>query len=81
MVICALTLVHNVGKATQLPKVSRKGESLSITYLKEEDIITVDGVLTAQEAQRLIQAAESRGFEHQGSRGPAFGEVCLLNHC
>ncbi|BDA40651.1 hypothetical protein COCOBI_01-3040 [Coccomyxa sp. Obi] len=67
------------GKATQLPKVSRKGDSLPVNYLKEKDIFTLDGVLTADEAQRLIEAAESRGFEHQGSRGPAFGEAVRDN--
>lgn len=42
----------------------------------------VQGVLTPSEASRLIQAAETRGFEHQGSRGAAFGEVqALLKHC
>lgn len=35
----------------------------------------VPGVLTPQEAQKFIDAAEGQGFEHQGSRGPAFGEA------
>ena len=33
-------------------------------------------MLTPQECTELIQAAEAHGFEHQGSRGPRFGEVC-----
>lgn len=67
------------GKGAQLPKVSRKGDSLPAKYFKENDIFTLDGVLTAEEAQRLIEAAESRGFEYQGSRGPAFGEAIRDN--
>lgn len=74
-------MLHNAGKATQLPKVSRKGESLPVSYLKGKDIFTIDGVLTVEEAQRLVEAAESRSFEHQGSRGPAFGEVRFLTCC
>lgn len=44
-------------------------------HLKETDVFTVDGVLTVEEAERIVEAAESTGFEHQSSRGPAFGEV------
>ncbi len=32
-------------------------------------------MLTIQEAQRFIDAAEGMGFKHQSSRGPAFGEA------
>lgn len=35
----------------------------------------VAGVLTVQEAQRFIDAAESLGFQHQSSRGAAYGEA------
>jgi archaeosine-15-forming tRNA-guanine transglycosylase len=35
----------------------------------------VSAVLTQQEARAFIDAAEARGFEHQGSRGAAFSEV------
>jgi hypothetical protein len=38
-------------------------------------LLQVPGVLTVAEAQRFIDAAESAGFEHQGSRGPAYGEA------
>ncbi len=50
-----------------------------MTYLKEKDVFTVEGVLTPEEAQRIVDAAELRGFENQGSRGPAFGEVHVAN--
>lgn len=58
-----------------MPKVSKK-ENISVTRLKETDVFTVEGVLTLEEAQRIVEAAEAIGFEHQSSRGPAFGEVC-----
>ena len=35
----------------------------------------VQGVLSASEAKAIVAAAERVGFEHQGSRGPAHGEV------
>ena len=37
--------------------------------------VKVDGVLTEAEAARFVETAERNGFEHQGSRGAAFGEV------
>eukprot|EP00775_Hariotina_reticulata_P005312 gene5312-5547_t len=43
-------------------------------------MLLVPGVLTVAEAQRLIDAAEAAGFEHQGSRGPQFGEAFRDNH-
>lgn len=45
-----------------------------------EHMVVVPGVLSIQEAQQLINAAESAGFEHQSSRGPAFGEAFRDNH-
>jgi hypothetical protein len=35
----------------------------------------VPGVLSLHEAQQFIDAAEGLGFEHQGSRGAAYGEA------
>lgn len=40
-----------------------------------DHMLVVPGVLSIQEAQQLINAAEACGFEHQSSRGPAFGEA------
>lgn len=37
----------------------------------------VEGCLTPQEAQRFIETAESIGFQHQGSRGAAYGEASI----
>jgi hypothetical protein len=45
-----------------------------------DHMVVVPGVLTTQEAQQLINAAETAGFEHQSSRGPAFGEAFRDNH-
>ena len=39
----------------------------------------VDGVLTTAEAARFVETAERNGFEHQGSRGAAFGEVSVTD--
>ena len=40
----------------------------------------VEGVLTAAECGGVIAAAEELGFQHQSSRGPAYGEVCYKRH-
>lgn len=40
-----------------------------------DHMLLVPGVLSVAEAQQLINAAEACGFEHQSSRGPAFGEA------
>ena len=38
------------------------------------------GCLTEAEADQLIAAAEAIGFQHQSSRGPAYGEAFRDNH-
>jgi len=38
-------------------------------------MLLVPGVLSIPECQQLIDAAEGCGFEHQSSRGPAYGEA------
>lgn len=53
-------------------KLSRK--TLAPAELNEH-MLLVPGVLSVSEAQRFIDAAEALGFEHQSSRGPAFGEA------
>eukprot|EP00878_Enallax_costatus_P004211 GHUV01004441.1.p1 GENE.GHUV01004441.1~~GHUV01004441.1.p1 ORF type:complete len:263 (+),score=95.62 GHUV01004441.1:156-944(+) len=61
-------------------------QSLKLTHkkLKAEVIGThmllVPGVLTVPEAQKFIDAAESQGFQHHSSRGPAYGEAFRDNH-
>eukprot|EP00243_Klebsormidium_subtile_P004353 TRINITY_DN18335_c0_g1_i1.p1 TRINITY_DN18335_c0_g1~~TRINITY_DN18335_c0_g1_i1.p1 ORF type:complete len:307 (+),score=3.21 TRINITY_DN18335_c0_g1_i1:20-940(+) len=38
-------------------------------------LFTVRGVFSEAECHRFVEAAESRRFQHQGSRGPKFGEA------
>ncbi|WIA33534.1 hypothetical protein OEZ86_006658 [Tetradesmus obliquus] len=45
-----------------------------------DHMLLVPGVLSPQEAQQFIDAAEGLGFEHQGSRGAAYGEAYRDNH-
>ena len=59
--------------------------AVKMTYLvqlltsERSSLGQVEGVLTVAESQRFIDTAESIGFEHQSSRGPAFGEVTFMN--
>ncbi|GAQ86901.1 2-oxoglutarate (2OG) and Fe(II)-dependent oxygenase superfamily protein [Klebsormidium nitens] len=39
------------------------------------DLFTVQGVFSEAECHRFVEAAETRRFQHQGSRGPKFGEA------
>jgi len=39
----------------------------------------MEGLLTPEESKRYIEWAEGMGFEHQGSRGAAFGEAYREN--
>ncbi|CAA7391822.1 unnamed protein product [Spirodela intermedia] len=48
---------------------------LQITRLKGDDLFTVPNYLTPHEVKGFIEAAESSGFSHQGSLGPARGEA------
>lgn len=57
-----------------MPLVARK-DGLQVVSLSEQAILLVQGVLSASEAKAVVAAAERIGFEHQGSRGPAHGEV------
>jgi hypothetical protein len=38
-------------------------------------LLQVPGLLSIPEAQAFIDAAEALGFQHQSSRGPAYGEA------
>ena len=70
-----LTFSSAAGKAQgPLPHVSKKTD-LQVASLGAEAIILIQGVLSASEAKVIIAAAERIGFEHQGSKGPAHGEV------
>ncbi|KAG8479403.1 hypothetical protein CXB51_029114 [Gossypium anomalum] len=46
-----------------------------ITRLKDNDLFTVQNFFMPAESKAFIKAAESAGFEHQGSLGPAKGEA------
>lgn len=48
---------------------------LLVNRLKGNDLITVPNFFTSSESKAFIQAAESLGFVHQGSLGPAHGEA------
>ncbi|XP_021765213.1 uncharacterized protein LOC110729736 [Chenopodium quinoa] len=48
---------------------------LQINFLKGNDLITVPNFLTPFESEAFVKAAESLGFVHQGSLGPAKGEA------
>ncbi|XP_022765522.1 uncharacterized protein LOC111310367 isoform X2 [Durio zibethinus] len=47
--------------------------NLQITRLKDNDLFT--NFFTSAESRAFIKAAESAGFEHQGSLGPTKGEA------
>ncbi|KZV58779.1 hypothetical protein F511_28746 [Dorcoceras hygrometricum] len=49
--------------------------NLQITRLKDDDLITIQNYFTSAESKAFIKAAESVGFAHQGSLGPAKGEA------
>ncbi|KAH7855591.1 hypothetical protein Vadar_026553 [Vaccinium darrowii] len=49
--------------------------NLKITRLKDTDLFTVQDFFTSVESKAFIKAAESIGFAHQGSLGPAKGEA------
>ncbi|KAL3342001.1 hypothetical protein AABB24_026160 [Solanum stoloniferum] len=49
--------------------------NLEVNRLKDNDLITVENFLTPAESKAFVKAAESIGFVHQGSRGPAYGEA------
>ncbi|XVE64143.1 hypothetical protein DITRI_Ditri07aG0078000 [Diplodiscus trichospermus] len=49
--------------------------NLQIRRLKDNDLFTVQNFFTSIECKAFIKAAESAGFEHQGSLGPTQGEA------
>lgn len=50
-------------------------QNLHITRLKDTDLFTVENFLSSAESKAFVNAAESLGFAHQGSLGPAKGEA------
>ncbi|CAE6220384.1 unnamed protein product [Arabidopsis arenosa] len=61
------------------PKIKLKSK-LNVSYLKNHDLFTVENCLTSDESKAFVKIAESLGFTHQGSRGPAYGEAYRDNH-
>ncbi|KAI8466115.1 MAG: oxidoreductase [Monoraphidium minutum] len=64
----------------QWPKISRKQGLRAQQVGLGDHLFTVAGVLTLEESQSFIDAAERAGFQHQGSRGAAYGEAYRDNH-
>ncbi|XP_050220746.1 uncharacterized protein LOC126671087 isoform X2 [Mercurialis annua] len=50
-------------------------KNLQISLLKHSDLFIVPDFFTSAESKSFIKAAESIGFEHQGSLGPSKGEA------
>ncbi|XP_010555642.1 PREDICTED: uncharacterized protein LOC104825086 isoform X2 [Tarenaya hassleriana] len=60
--------------ATKWPKIKPK-QNLKVSYLKNHDLFTVQNYFTSDESKAFVKIAESMGFTHQGSLGPAKGEA------
>ncbi|KAJ6840084.1 uncharacterized protein M6B38_312600 [Iris pallida] len=50
-------------------------KNLQINRLRGTHLFTIPYFLTSTEARAFIEVAESLGFTHQGSLGPAYGEA------
>ncbi|KAF3781556.1 hypothetical protein EJ110_NYTH36673 [Nymphaea thermarum] len=61
-------------KKSLWPEIKTKSH-LKSTFLKDSHLFTVQDFFTAAESKSFIQAADSVGFFHQGSLGPAKGEA------
>ncbi|CAI9092126.1 OLC1v1027296C2 [Oldenlandia corymbosa var. corymbosa] len=61
-------------KTSEWPSIKPK-PNLQITRLKDDDLFTVHNFFSSAESKAFIKAAESIGFAHQGSLGPAKGEA------
>lgn len=62
-----------------LPPLKLSPKKLRVQEVNDH-MLLVPGVLSIPECQQLIDAAEGCGFEHQSSRGPAYGEAFRDNH-
>ncbi|XP_020531318.1 uncharacterized protein LOC18447815 isoform X2 [Amborella trichopoda] len=61
-------------KKSTWPAIKSK-HNVQINQLKNLDLFTIPDILTAAESRAFITVAESMGFSHQGSLGPAKGEA------
>ncbi|KAG6554176.1 hypothetical protein Mapa_004092 [Marchantia paleacea] len=57
------------------PALKKRSAILSRNELRELDLFTVPNFLSIKECEAFIQCAVSLGFQHQGSRGAAYGEA------
>ncbi|EPS68878.1 hypothetical protein M569_05890, partial [Genlisea aurea] len=68
--------VQRKTKTTEMEWPSLKPKShLQINRMKDDDLFTIPSYFTVSESKAFIAAAESIGFVHQGSLGPAKGEA------
>ncbi|KAK4436336.1 hypothetical protein Salat_0797300 [Sesamum alatum] len=68
------TAITNKKPKTEWPTIEPKS-NLRINRLKEDDLITIPNYFTSAESKAFVNVAESIGFVHQGSLGPAYGEA------
>ncbi|KAJ4956481.1 hypothetical protein NE237_013264 [Protea cynaroides] len=61
-------------KKAKWPVIKPKRD-LQITRLRDTHLFTIQNFFTSAESKAFIKAAESIGFVHQGSQGPAKGEA------
>ncbi|KAJ6676186.1 2-OXOGLUTARATE (2OG) AND FE(II)-DEPENDENT OXYGENASE SUPERFAMILY PROTEIN [Salix viminalis] len=61
-------------EAEKWPLIKPK-KNLRITPLKDTDLFTVQDFFSSAESKAFVKVAESIGFAHQGSLGPAHGEA------
>lgn len=61
--------------AVPCPTLSTSAKPTTMDTLLCPHTLQVRGCLTESEARRFVETAESLGFQHQGSRGPAYGEA------
>ncbi|XP_011101162.1 uncharacterized protein LOC105179250 isoform X2 [Sesamum indicum] len=68
------TAITNKKPKTEWPAIEPKS-NLRINRLKDDDLITIHNYFTSAESRAFVNVAESIGFVHQGSLGPAKGEA------
>ncbi|KAL2641712.1 hypothetical protein R1flu_009299 [Riccia fluitans] len=57
------------------PALKKRSAILSRNELRELDLFTVPNFLSVKECETFVQNALALVFQHQGSRGPAYGEA------
>ncbi|EFN58883.1 hypothetical protein CHLNCDRAFT_50409 [Chlorella variabilis] len=62
-------------RAPKWPRISQKSGLKAQHLLPDDCMVQVPGCLTQEEAAKFVTVAESVGFQHSTSRGPAYGEA------